>query len=174
MVRTTADPIGMASILRREVSLARPDFRANGIFTQESLVRQQLIRERLLATLSLFFAIVALVLAAIGLYGVLNYSVIQRTREIGIRMALGADSGRVIRTVTADILGVVCLGSAVGLGAGIASGRFVEALLFDVRTTDATMMVAPLLVLVAAGLLAALPPAMRAARIDPVQSLRTD
>jgi putative ABC transport system permease protein len=174
MVRTAADPIGMASVLRREVSLARSEFRADGIFTQESLVRQQLIRERLLATLSLFFAIVALVLATIGLYGVLNYSVIRRTREIGIRIALGADSARVVRTVTADVLGVVCLGSAVGLGAGIASGRFVEALLFEVRPTDATVIAAPLLVLVGAGVLAALPPAMRAARIDPAQTLRAD
>ena len=174
MVRTAADPMAMASTLRREVSLARPEFRSDGVFTQESLIRQQMIRERLLATLSLFFAIVALVLAGIGLYGVLNYSVIQRTREIGIRIALGANSGNVVRKVTADVLGVVCLGAAIGLGVGLASGRFVEALLFQVKPTDATMIAAPLLVLVGAAVLAALPPAMRAAHIDPAQTLRTD
>ena len=116
----------------------------------------------------------ALVLAGIGLYGVLNYSVIQRTREIGIRMALGANSSNVIRKVTADVLGVVCLGSAIGLGVGLAGGRFVEALLFEVKPTDATMIAAPLLVLMGAAVLAALPPAMRAAHIDPAQTLRTD
>ena len=113
-------------------------------------------------------------LFGIGLYGVLNYSVIQRTREIGIRMALGASSGDVVRKVTADVLGVVCLGSAIGLGAGLASVRFFEVLLFEVKPTDATMVAAPLLILMGAAVLAALPPAMRAAHIDPAQTLRTD
>ena len=174
MVRTAADPMAIASTLRRELSLARPEFRADGVFPQESLIRQQMIRERLLATLSLFFAIVALVLAGIGLYGVLNYSVIQRTREIGIRMALGANSRSVVRKVTADVLSMVCLGSAIGLVAGLASGRLVKVLLFEVKPTDATMIASPLLVLAGAAVLAALPPAMRAARIDPAQTLRTD
>jgi predicted permease len=174
LIRTSGDPMTLASTLRREVSLARPEFRADDIFSQESLVRQQMIRERLLATLSLFFAIVALVLAGVGLFGVLNYSVIQRTREIGIRMALGANASQVVRKVTADVLGVVCLGSVIGLGAGLASGRFVEAILFEIKPTDASMIAAPLLVLIGAAVVAALPPAMRAARIDPARTLRAE
>jgi predicted permease len=174
MVRTTADdPNGMASALHLAISRTLPEFRADGIFTQESLIRQQMIRERLLATLSLFFAMIALVLAGIGIYGVLNYSVMQRTREIGIRMALGANSGAVVRKVTAEVLGLVCLGSTVGLSAGLASGRLVEALLFQVKPTDTVMIAVPLLVLAGAAVIAALPPALRAARIDPAQALRT-
>jgi predicted permease len=174
MVRTTADPIAMSSTLRREVTSARSEFRIDSVLTQETLVRQQMIRERLLATLSLFFATLALVLAGIGLYGVLNYSVIQRTREIGIRMALGAPSTNVVRQVTGGTLGLVCLGSAIGLAAGLVSGRFVQALLFEVKPTDTLMISAPIVVLLGVAVLAALPSAMRAVHIDPAQTLRSE
>jgi len=133
-----------------------------------------MLRERLLATLSLFFAIVALVLAAIGLYGVLNYSVTQQRREIGIRMALGARSAHMVRHVTGGMFGMVCLGSAIGLAAGLVSGRFLESLLFEVKATDLGIVIVPILTLLGAALLAALPPAIRAVQIDPAQTLRSD
>ncbi len=137
IVRTAAGPRALAPILRREVAQAHAGFRVNSIETQSALVERQMIRERLLATLSLFFAILALMLAGIGLCGVLNYSVTQQRREIGIRMALGARAAQIVWRVTAGILGVVLLGSAVGLVGGLVIGRFVETFLFEVKATDA-------------------------------------
>ena len=118
IVRTAGDPLTLAPILRREISQARSDFHVRSLGPQSAFVRRQLIGERLLATLSMFFAIVALVLAAIGLYGVLNYSVVQQRREIGIRLALGARSAHVVRRVTAGIFAMVFVGLAVGLAGG--------------------------------------------------------
>jgi ABC-type antimicrobial peptide transport system permease subunit len=141
---------------------------------QSELVRQQMVRERLLATLSGFFAGVTLLLAAIGLYGVLNASVVQERREIGIRMALGARAWHVVRGVTAGIFAMAALGSAIGLAGGFAFGRVIEGLLFQIKATDAAHLAAPLLVLAAAAGLAAIAPALRAVRIDPAQTLRAE
>jgi predicted permease len=174
LLRTAVDPHVLAPSLRREVSRARSDFRVRTIQTEEDFVRWHLVRERLLATLSLFFAVVALMLAAVGLYGVLNYSVMCQRREIGIRMALGARSTHVLHQVTTDVFAMICLGSAVGLAAGLASGRFIESLLFEVKATDLWMIAAPILTLAIVAVLAALPPALRASHIDPAQTLRSD
>lgn len=174
LVRTALDPESLAPILRQEVSRARSDFKVVRIERQQNLIRWHLVRERLLATLSLFFAAVALALAAIGLYGILNYSVTRQRREIGIRMALGARSIHVLTHVTNNIAAMTCLGSAIGLAAGLASGEFLEALLFEVKATDFQMVLAPVLALGVVALLAAIPPAMRAAKIDPAQTLRSD
>ena len=141
---------------------------------QNNFIRWHLVRERLLATLALFFAVVALALAAVGLYGVLNYSVTRQRREISIRMALGARSAHVVRRVTTDIAVVICFGSAIGLAGGLASGRLIEALLFEVKATDLGMFVTPVLTLASVALVAALPPAIRAARVDPAQVLRSE
>ncbi len=174
IVRTAGDPLTLAPMLRREVSQAGSGFHVRGIDNQNSLVRRQTIRERLLATLSMFFAIVALVLAAIGLYGVLNYSVVQQRREIGIRLALGARSAHIVRRVTAGIFGMVFLGLAIGLAGGLASGRFLETLLYGVKMTDVGMVAAPILTLLGAVVLAALPPVIRAVRTDPARTLRSE
>jgi len=174
VIRTAGDPRAMPPALRSALQEARPDFRFGNISFQSALVRRQMIRERLLATLSFFFGVVALVLAVIGLYGVLNYSVIQQRREIGIRMALGARSADVVRRITTGMLVMVSLGSAIGLAGGLASARFVEALLFEVKATDLGMVVVPLLTLLGAAVLASLPPALRAVRIDPARTLRSE
>ena len=166
--------MALAPVLRRRFSETRSDFRVRTIQPQSNFVRWHLLRERLLAALSSFFAIVALVLAAVGLYGVLNYSVTQRLREIGIRMALGASSAQVVRRVTAGLMGMVGLGLLIGLAGGVACGRFVEGLLFDVKSTDPGAVVAPLLTLLGAALLAAVPPAIRAVQVDPAQTLRSE
>ena len=115
IVRTSSsNPLALASILRREVPRARPEFRVSNIRTQTEINRSQTVRERLLAMLALFFAVVALLLAGVGLYGVLDYSVLQRRREIGIRMAIGAQAGDIARRVTVDVFSMVLAGALAG------------------------------------------------------------
>ena len=142
------------------------------VTSQAAAVDQTLLRERLLALLSGFFALVGLVLAAVGLYGVLSYSVVQRTREIGIRVALGARQLGVVRTVVAEAGAPRSSGPAVGLAGGLYLSRFVEALLFEVTPLDFWSLALPLGTLLLTALLAAALPALRAARVDPVVALR--
>ncbi|HEV2691227.1 MAG TPA: ABC transporter permease [Bryobacteraceae bacterium] len=175
IVRTSsANPLALASILRQEVQRARPEFRVSNIRTQEELIQSLTIRERLLATLALFFGIVALLLAGTGLYGVLDYSVLQRRREIGIRMAIGAQATDIARRVTTEVFIMVLVGAVAGLALGMVSVRYIESLFFQVKATDVAMLVLPSLTIVAAASLAALPAVIRAIRIDPVQMLRTE
>jgi predicted permease len=175
IVRTSgSNPLAIASILRHEVPRARPEFRVSNIRTQTEINRSHTVRERLLAMLALFFAVVALLLAGVGLYGVLDYSVLQRRREIGIRMAIGAQAGDIARRVTVDVFSMVLVGAATGLALGMASARYIETLLYQVKATDLGVLALPSLAIVAAALLAALPAVIRAVRIDPVQMLRAE
>ncbi|MCU1272805.1 MAG: hypothetical protein JWO48_236 [Bryobacterales bacterium] len=175
IVRTSsANPLALASILRQEVPRARPGFRVSNIRTQAELVRAQTVRERLLAMLALFFAVVALLLAGVGLYGVLDYSVLQRRREIGVRMALGAQAGDIARSVTVEVFSMVLVGALAGVALGMASVRYIETLLYQVKATDLAMLALPSLTIVAAALLASLPAVIRAVRIDPATILRSE
>ena len=175
IVRTSSsNPLALASILRREIPHARPEFRVSNIRRQADLVLAQTVRERLLAMLALFFATVALLLAGIGLYGVLDYSVLQRRREIGIRMAIGASAGEIVRRVTADVFGMVLFGAVVGLAFGMASVRYIESLLYQVKATDLVMLVIPSFTILAAALLASLPAVICAVRIAPATTLRAE
>jgi ABC-type antimicrobial peptide transport system permease subunit len=175
IVRTSSpNPLALASTLRREVPRARSEFRVSNIRTQADLVRAQTVRERLLAMLGLFFAAVALLLAGIGLYGVLDYSVLQRRREIGIRMAIGAPAVDIARRVTVDIFSMVLFGTLVGLALGMSSVRYIETLLYQVKPTDLAMLALPSLTILAAAFLAALPAVIRAVRIDPATTLRSE
>lgn len=174
LVRTSGDPLALTPLLRHRVAEAGPGFRVGTIQPQSNFVRWHLLRERLLAALSAFFALVALVLAAIGLYGVLHHAVTVRQREIGIRMALGARPANVVQQVTGAAAGVVCLGLTLGSLAGVAAGRVVKALLFGVNGEGLEALAVPALIMLAAAVFAALPPALRAARIDPAQTLRGD
>ena len=175
IVRTSsANPMALASTLRQEVSQARTEFRVSNIRTQADLVRAQTLRERLVATLALFFAGVALLLAGIGLYGVLDYGVLQRRREIGIRMAIGAQAGDIARRVTADVFRMVIVGGVAGGALGMASVRFIAALLYGVQPTDVGMLALPSATILAVALAAAAPAVVRAVRIDPVSMLRSE
>jgi predicted permease len=166
--------LGLAQLLRREVNMARPEFRVSRVRTQLAINQSHLVHERLLAALALFFAIVALVLAGVGLYGVLYYSILQRRREIGIRIAIGAPAASVVRLVTSRIFTVVLIGAVTGLGLATASARFIESLFYQVKATDLPMLAFPSLTLLAAALLAGLPAVIRAVRIDPVAILRVE
>src|SRR6202521_827225 len=122
----------MTSTIRQAIHRVNPALRVSIMMLQSTRINNTLLRERLLALLAGFFAIVAVVLAAIGLYGVLSYSVVRRTKEIGIRVALGARQLGVVRLVVSDVLLVIAIGLAIGIGGGFALGRFVATLLFEV------------------------------------------
>jgi predicted permease len=175
LIRTvSANPLAMAGVLRQEVPRAQPKFRVSNIRTQTGINQAHTIRERLLAMLALFFATVALLLAGVGLYGVLDYSVLQRRREIGIRMAIGAQPARIVRLVTTDIFSMVVVGALAGLLLGAALVRYIETLFYQVKPTDAAMLGFPMMTIVVAAVLAAIPAVVHAVRIDPVQMLRAE
>lgn len=174
LVRTAADPLALAPSLRRAIGSAQSGLRVRNIELQENFVRWHLVRERLLASLSGFFALVALILAAIGLYGVLNSSVTQQRREIGIRIALGAQTSEVVKAATGSAAWMLALGGAAGLLSGVASSRLIEKLLFNVRGSDAAAVALPILILAGTAAVAGLHPALRAARTDPAETLRSE
>jgi predicted permease len=175
LVRTSGShPLALASVLRKAIPQARAGFRVSNLRTQDELVRGQSIRERLLAMLAAFFSFVALLLAAIGLYGVLSYSLQQREREFGIRIAVGARIGDIAWQATSRIFLMVTLGAVIGAALGLASVRYVETLLYGVKGSDPIMLTAPALVLLAISLLFAVPVILRASRIDPKIMLRAE
>ena len=171
VIRTAnGNPLTMAPILRREVTRAR----VSNVRTQMEFVQAQTVRERLMSMLALFFAAVALMLAGIGLYGVLDYSVLQRRKEIGIRIAIGAQAGDIARQVTAEVFRMVMLGAAIGLGLGMLTVRYIATLLYQVHPTDPAMLAVPSAIILGSALIAALPAVFHAVRIDPVAMLRAD
>jgi putative ABC transport system permease protein len=175
LVRTSgSNPLALASVLRKAIPQARAGFRVTDLRTQSDLVRAQTVRERLLAMLAAFFSFVALLLAAIGLYGVLSYSVQQREREFGIRIAVGARIEDIAWQATSRIFLMVITGAVIGAALGIASVRYVETLLYNVKGSDLVMLTGPALVLLAIALLSALPVIARASRIDPKIMLRAE
>ncbi|SRR5579871_537551 len=174
-VRTSApDPLALDSMLSAEIARAQPAFRVFSSRTQQEIDRAQTLRERVLAALAAFFSGVALLLSGVGLYGVLDYSVTQRRREIGIRMAIGARAGRIARLVTREIAMAVAAGAAIGLVVGINVSQWIATLLFGVKPADARMLAMPAAALLIAACVAALPAVLRAARIDPIEMLRSE
>jgi len=175
ILRTTgSNPIAVASLVRQEVVRARPEFRVSNIRTQAAIDAAQTVRERLLARLAFFFGVVALLLAGVGLYGVLDYSVIQRRKEIAIRMSIGAPPAEIVRRVTCDVFAMVMAGAVAGLGLGLGVVQYIRALLYQVRPGDPGMLALPALTILAAALLAALPAVIYAVRIDPATTLRQE
>ena len=137
-------------------------------------VNAGVIQERLIATLSAFFGALALLLAALGLYGVMSYSVTRRRNEIGIRMALGAEPQRVVKLVFAHVALITVAGLIIGVAGGVATGRFINSLLFNLATYDRTMIAMTVITLAAAAAIAGYLPARRASRIDPMAALREE
>jgi len=173
-VRVAGDPAAFAGPLRDVMRASTPLFRMTSATPLTTVVDRTLVRERLLALLAGFFALVGLGLAALGLYGVLTYSVVQRTREIGIRSALGAPQGRLVWMVLADTIRAALAGAIIGVAGGIMLTRSVQSLLFEVTPAAFSSLALPLAVFSAIALLAAVRPAWRTARIDPAVALREE
>ena len=173
-VRTRLDVASLAVILREELPRAHRDFRLGDVTLQSTLVGNALVSDRALALLSAFFSLVAIALVIVGLYGVVNYSLVQRTREIGIRLALGAPPARVARLVLSDVGAMAIVGLIAGAAGATFAARFVAALLFDVEPSDVWSVAAPLGCLLLACAVAALVPAVRATRINPTIALRSE
>jgi ABC-type antimicrobial peptide transport system permease subunit len=162
----------MASSIREAVREVDNNLPLFDVKSQSQQADESLAQERLFATLSSFFGVLALLLACIGLYGVMSYGVARRTNEIGIRMALGATAPRVTRMVMRETMLVVVIGVAIGLGAAFGATRLVGAMLFGLAPTDPiTISLAVVLMLVVAALAGYLP-ARRAAKVDPMIALR--
>ncbi len=175
VVRTAgADPLAMAGGVAVGGSSDAASFHVDSIRTQVEINGARMLRERMLAMLATFFAMVALALAGVGLYGVLDYSVLQRRREIGIRMAIGARGGDIARNVAAGIFAVVGAGAIAGVAFGLGAARYVESMLFGVKATDPRMMAVPALSLLVVAAVAALRPIIRAVRVDPAGVLRSE
>jgi len=168
------NPLALANSLRQFIAERHNGLRVSNITTQLDLVRDQTIRERLLATLAAFFAVVALLLAGIGLYAVLNYSVLQRRREIGIRMAIGSTRAGIVRLVTLDVFLMIALGGCAGVALGFGAARSVESLFYQVKATDADMLALPACAILLTALVATLPAVLRALRTDPTEILRAE
>ena len=172
--KANPNPLVLAPLLRKAVAQGRPGFRVSNLRTQEEINRAQTVRERLLAILALFFAIVSLLLAGIGLFGVLDYSVLQRSRELGIRIAIGAPASNIVGIIGVEVLQVILIGASVGLVLGLVASRSIQSLFYEVRADDWTMLAVPAAVILLVALVAALGPLLRALRIDPVRMLRAD
>ncbi|HLK18105.1 MAG TPA: ADOP family duplicated permease, partial [Bryobacteraceae bacterium] len=173
-VRTAGDPLAVTTAIRETIVRTDPTLELANVILQTAQINNTLLRERLLALLAGFFAVVAVLLAAIGLYGVLSYSVVRRTKEIGIRIALGARQPGVVRLVISDVLLLIAIGLGMGAAGGLALSRFVTSLLFQVKAGEFWSLALPLACFLAASTLATLPPAWRAARMDPVVALREE
>jgi len=172
MVRTFADPSAVAGSLRREVQSVDRAIAIHGVHTMGELVDDSVVRDRLIATLSAFFGALALLLASIGLYGVMSYAVARRTSEIGIRMALGARRLDVVGMVLRETMLMVAVGVAAGMPLALATSRFVSSRLYGLSSNDPLSIVAATLVLLAVAVLAGTLPAHRASRVDPTTALR--
>jgi predicted permease len=170
--RIQGDPRVVMPQLREQARRVDSNLIVSDMRTLDEQLNRRLSNERLLSFLSVGFALLASLLAVVGLHGVLTFVVARRTREIGIRMALGADKGKVIRLIMWEMLPVILIGIAAGMITGLLCGRFVESQLFGVKATDTLVLVSSVAVLLTASMLSAFIPAWRASRIDPMASLR--
>jgi putative ABC transport system permease protein len=174
VVRATGDPASLGAAIRNQVQELDPEQPIANLKTLDSLAATSTAQRAFSMTLLSVFAAVALVLASIGIYGVLSYAVNQRTHEIGVRMALGAGRRDVLKMVVAQGMSLILLGSAIGLIAAYGLTRVMSSLLFDVSATDPLIFGLIALLLIAVALFACYIPARRATKVDPLIALRCD
>ncbi len=174
VARTSGDPAGLSSAIRGEVLKIDKELPISNVKTLEQYLSTSIAQQRFSVLLLGIFAAVAMALACVGIYGVLSYSVTQRRREIGVRMALGAARRDVLRLVVGHAMLLTLIGVAIGLGAAFALTRVMSTLLFGVSATDPMTFGLIALLLIAVALLAALVPARRATKVDPMVALRCE
>jgi putative ABC transport system permease protein len=169
---STTDPVSLMPAIRQEVSLLDRDVPLAGISTMNQLLFKSVAQPRFRTLLISIFSALALLLAAIGIYGVISYSVTKRTHEIGIRMALGAQRSDVLKMIVRQGMVLTLIGLAIGLAASLIVTRFMSSLLFGVAATDPLTFIGVSLVLATIALLATIIPAHRATKVDPMEALR--
>lgn len=173
-LRVTGDPLAMAAAARRVLRDADARIPVSGIGTQSGEIAQTIGQERTFATLCTCFAVLAVAIAFVGLYGMMAYSVARRTNEIGIRMALGAERSRLMWTVLREVIAMALLGLGIGLPAALATTKFVGAYLFRMKPNDPLALSAAAAILLGAAVIAGCGPAWRASRVDPWTALRDE
>ena len=171
-VRTRMNPTAVAASIRSVVSQMDSNLPVFDVHTQEELIDQLLFQERMVAKLSGFFGILALVLACIGLYGLLSYEVARRTREIGIRMALGAQRRGVLKLVVGQGIVLAITGAIVGIGVTLGVTRYLNSMLYDIHANDPATIAGVAILLTLVAIVACYIPARRAMRVDPMVALR--
>jgi ABC-type antimicrobial peptide transport system permease subunit len=174
VVRTSLEPTAIAEQVRATIRELDVELPISNLRTQREQIDLSLQRERLFAQLAALLGGAALLLATIGLYGLLTYSVTRRTPELGLRMALGADRGTLRWMVLKQSLVLVAAGLVIGVPAAIAGSRFVSSLLFEISPTSPLALTGAGLIMVTVSLLAAFIPAHRASRVDPMVALRAE
>lgn len=173
-IRTVGNPIGVTAAVREAVRGVSRDVVIRYVRTIDQQIDASLVRERILATLSAGFGILALVLSAIGLYGVMSYTVTRRSREIGIRMALGAARGRVLAQVLSQTFAIAVAGTVAGIAASLLTTKTLSTFLFGLSGRDPVTLVGVAVALLAISMTAGLLPARRAATLDPVQAIKAE
>jgi putative ABC transport system permease protein len=174
LLRTKVPPETLTAAATQAVWTGDPEQSTFNIVTMDERIADTVWQRRLAGTLFLIFAALALVLAAIGIYGVMAYTVGQRTREIGIRLALGAQPREVLRMIVGQGAKLIAIGLGIGLGIALVGGRVIKNLLYDISSADPLIYLLVLVVLASAALLACWLPARRATRIDPLHALRQE
>jgi putative ABC transport system permease protein len=171
-VRTSNEPASIAAAVRSEIAALDPQVPVSEVATMDEVVSASVANQRFGAVLFLLFGAIALVLTAVGIYGVISYGVAQRTHEIGIRLALGAGSREVLSLIVSEAMKPALLGAALGLCAAFGLTRLLTRLLYNVKPTDPLVFAAVLFLLIAVAWLASYIPARRATRVDPIVALR--
>lgn len=174
VARTSGDPLSYAIAIQKEIAALDPQLPVVDVLTIPQIVGESTINQSFSASLVLIFAGLSLLLAGVGLYGVLSYVVTQRIPEIGIRIALGAQRGQVLGLILRDGLRPVVFGLAVGMGGGIAVGYVIRSLLYQTKPLDPIVFALMTTLLLAVAALASAAPAWRASSVDPMQALRTE
>jgi predicted permease len=173
-VRTAGNPLSISIPVQKLVAELDPQLPVSAVLTMQQIIEQSLGNASLSASLVLGFAVMSLILASVGLYGVLSYLTIQRTGEIGVRMALGAQRGEVVRLMLLDGLRPAFYGLVLGLAASVGTVRLIRSMLYGTRPLDPAIFASVAATLLAVAVMACLVPAWRASRIDPMQALRTE